>query len=127
MGADFYTFLTLAHFEELCQDFFRGTVDAKADKDQVHEIVFVGGSTRIPQVIIQWKGAQQVDQPGRGRRLQCRRLDTILKDETSEKTQNSLLDVAPLSLGINTAGGVMTALIRRNLRRQSARCPDPGR
>ena len=75
-GIDFYTSLTRARFEELCQDLFRSTLelvekvrrDTKVDKSQVHEIVLVGGSTRILRIVkhvsdFQWQGAQQVDQP----------------------------------------------------------------
>merc|ERR1712010_242415 len=57
-GIDFYTSITRARFEELCADLFRGTLepvekslrDAKLDKSQIHELVLVGGSTRIPKV-----------------------------------------------------------------------------
>lgn len=57
-GVDFYTSITRARFEELCQDLFRSTMepvervlrDAKCDKTSVHEIVLVGGSTRIPKI-----------------------------------------------------------------------------
>jgi len=57
-GIDFYTSITRARFEELCQDLFRSTLtpvdrvlaDAKIDKTKVHEIVLVGGSTRIPRI-----------------------------------------------------------------------------
>lgn len=57
-GIDFYTNITRARFEELCADLFRSTMDpvekalrdAKMDKAQVHDIVLVGGSTRIPKV-----------------------------------------------------------------------------
>ena len=57
-GIDFYTSLTRARFEELCADLFRGTLDpvekslrdAKMDKATIHDIVLVGGSTRIPRI-----------------------------------------------------------------------------
>ena len=57
-GIDYYTSITRAKFEELCSDLFRGTLepvekslkDAKLKKDQIHDIVLVGGSTRIPKI-----------------------------------------------------------------------------
>ena len=60
LGVDFYTSITRARFEELCSDLFRGTMDpvekslrdARLDKNAIHEIVLVGGSTRIPKVKI---------------------------------------------------------------------------
>ena len=75
-GIDFYTSLTRARFEELCQDLFRSTLepvekvlrDSKIDKSN-HDIVIVGGSTRIPKIVklisrlLQRQGAQQIDQP----------------------------------------------------------------
>lgn len=129
-GIDFYTSITRARFEELCQDLFRGTMepvertlrDAKIDKSSVHEIVLVGGSTRIPKIQKMVSDFFNGKEPNRsinpdeavayGAAVQA----SILSGDTSSKSTNEilLLDVAPLSLGIETAGGVMTALIKRN-------------
>ncbi|KAL2218314.1 molecular chaperone Hsp70 [Thermoascus aurantiacus ATCC 26904] len=128
-GIDFYTSITRARFEELCQDLFRQTMepvervlrDAKIDKSSVHEIVLVGGSTRIPK-IQRMVGDYFNKEPNKsinpdeavayGAAVQA----AILSGDTSSKSTNEilLLDVAPLSLGIETAGGVMTPLIKRN-------------
>lgn len=127
-GNDFATTMTRAKFEQLCDSVFRRTVapldgllrDAKLSKEEIHEIVMVGGSTRIPRI------RQLVQEYFNGKKLN----DSVNPDEAvaygaavqahiltggSSKTDGLvLLDVAPLSLGLETAGGVMTPLIKRN-------------
>ncbi|KAI8073347.1 hsp71-like protein [Gongronella butleri] len=128
-GIDYYTSITRARFEELNQDLFRSTMDpvekvlrdAKIDKASVDDVVMVGGSTRIPKIQKMVSDFFNGKEPNRsinpdeavayGAAVQA----AILSGDTSEKTDSLLLlDVAPLSLGIETAGGVMTALIKRN-------------
>ncbi|KAI5857895.1 heat shock protein 70 family [Tricharina praecox] len=128
-GVDFYTSITRARFEELCQDLFRSTMepvervlrDSKIDKSSVHEIVLVGGSTRIPKIqklvsdFFNGKEPNKSINPDEAVAYGAAVQAAILTGDTSSKTQEILLlDVAPLSLGIETAGGVMTALIKRN-------------
>jgi L1 cell adhesion molecule like protein len=129
-GIDFYSSLTRARFEDLCADLFRGTMqpvekvlrDAGVDKAGVDEVVLVGGSTRIPKVqalLSQFFGGKELNRSinpdeavAYGAAVQAHVLTG--GGGKSSATDILLLDVAPLSLGIETSGGIMTPLIPRN-------------
>ncbi len=127
-GNDFSVNLTRAKFESLCSDIFQRTLepvervlkDAKISKGEIHDIVLVGGSTRIPKV------QELLSNFFNGKEL-CRKINpdeaiaygaavqaAILSGQKDEKLDSLvLLDVTPLSLGVETAGGIMTTLIPR--------------
>lgn len=130
-GIDFYTKISRARFEELCSDLFRNTLqpvekainDAKMNKTDIHDVVLVGGSTRIPKIqsllqnYFNGKTLNLSINPDEAVAYGAAIQAAILSGDTSSKIQDVLLvDVAPLSLGIETAGGVMTKIIERNTR-----------
>ena len=127
-GVDFNSSITRARFEDLCSDYFINTLkpveqvlnDSKMSKNQIHEVVLVGGSTRIPKVQALLKNFFN------GKEL-CKSLNpdeavaygaavqaSILSGNKTNKTDILLIDVAPLSLGIETNGQIMTKIIERN-------------
>jgi heat shock protein 5 len=126
-GKDLVVPLTRAKFEELNMDLFKKTLvpvqkvldDAKLKKHEIHEIVLVGGSTRIPKVQQLLKDYFNGKEPNRGVNPDeavaygaAVQGGILGKEESTDDIV--LLDIAPLTLGIETVGGVMTPLITRN-------------
>lgn len=128
-GIDFTSTLTRARFEELCMDLFRSAMkpvedvlrDAKMDKGSINEIILVGGSTRIPkiqQLLSEYFGGKELNKsvnPDEAVAYGAAVQAAILTGVKSKETDNIvLLDVTPLSLGVETAGEIMTVMIPRN-------------
>ena len=127
-GIDFEETLTRAKFEELCADLFKNTLkpveqvldDGGMKRSEVDEIVLVGGSTRIPKVQSLIKEFFNGKEPNRGINPDeavaygAAVQGGILGGQATEETTNLLfIDVTPLSLGIETVGGVMSPIIKR--------------
>jgi len=131
-GQDLLLTVTRAKFEQLCESLFQQCMgpldqvlrDSKISKDQIAEVVMVGGSSRIPkvrQLLTDYFGGKKLSDAvhpdeavAYGAAVQAHILTRKEGDEKDKTSELLLLDVTPLSLGIETAGGVMTPLIKRN-------------
>jgi L1 cell adhesion molecule like protein len=129
-GIDYNATITRARFEDLCMDYFKKCLDpcdkvlkdANISKSQVDEVVLVGGSTRIPKVqamlseFFDGKELNKSINPDEAVAYGATVQAAILSgaDQSEKLSQLLLLDVTPLSLGLETAGGAFTTLIRRN-------------
>lgn len=127
-GEDFSTTISRAKFEELNLDLFKKTLvpvtqvlkDSGVSKSQVDQVIIVGGSTRIPRIqtllteYFNGKTLNQSINPDEAVAFGAAVQGGILSGDAADATKDVLLlDVAPLSLGIETAGGVMTPIIKR--------------
>ena len=128
-GIDFNSTITRARFEDICATDFRKCMipveqvlkDAKKSKSEIDEIVLVGGSTRIPKIqgllseFFNGKELNHSINPDEAVAYGAAVQAAVLTGQDSEGLSDLLLmDVAPLSMGLETAGGVFTALIKRN-------------
>jgi heat shock protein 1/8 len=127
-GEDLMSTITRAKFESLCQEEFNNVLnpvrkvldDAKLSKQEVHDVVLVGGSTRIPKIqanLSQFFNGKQLNKsinPDEAVAWGASVQAAVLTNSIDSERAPVLVDVAPLSLGIETAGGVMTKLIERN-------------
>merc|ERR1712137_390957 len=129
-GVDYNSTITRARFEDLCMDYFKKCMepcekvlrDSKIAKSAVHEVVLVGGSTRIPKIqsllseFFNGKEPCKSINPDEAVAFGATVQAAILSgaDKSEKLSELLLLDVTPLSLGLETAGGVMTTLIKRN-------------
>lgn len=128
-GDDYKTKISRAKFEALCVDLFRKCLepvekvlkDSGVSKSNVNEVVLVGGSTRIPKIqemLSNYFGGKQLNKsinPDEAVAYGAAVQASILTGGNSGNIQDILLlDVTPLSLGLETAGGIMTKLIERN-------------
>merc|ERR1712070_472268 len=127
-GVDYNSTITRARFEDLCMDYFKKCMepcekvlrDVKISKNEIHEVVLVGGSTRIPKVqellsqFFNGKDLNRSINPDEAVAYGAAVQAAVLTNAMDKSQAPVLVDVAPLSLGIETAGGVMTKLIERN-------------
>ncbi|XP_030853513.1 heat shock 70 kDa protein IV-like isoform X1 [Strongylocentrotus purpuratus] len=128
-GIDFSTSVSRLRFEELCSDLFRkclqpverAIIDAKIDKNKIDTVVLVGGSTRIPKIqklfqeYLNGKDLNKSINPDEAVAYGAAVQAAILSNDPSEEIKDVILvDVTPLSLGIEVKGGVMSKLIDRN-------------
>ena len=128
-NVDFQSNITRARFEEMCGDLFRGTLqpvekvmqDGKLDKRAIHDVVLVGGSTRIPKIqslLSDFFGGKELNKsinPDEAVAYGAAVQAYILTGGKSKQTEGLLLlDVTPLTNGIEVVGGMMAPLIKRN-------------
>ncbi|KAH9508634.1 70-kilodalton heat shock protein [Bulinus truncatus] len=127
-GIDYSTAISRARFEEICKDLFASTMglvktciqDANLTREQIHDIILVGGSTRIPKIqslLKEFFGGKELNKSinpdeavAAGAAIQA----AVISGVTSRLIKDiRLVDVTPLSLGIETADGAMTVLVKR--------------